>query len=616
VTAPRQSSAPDPAAAARALVGELGQVASIAGRADLRERLERELARWGAAGTTIVVAGETGSGKSTLVNAMLGQPELLPVAGEGASTAVPVVVRHGPQLGVRIHALGGAPTDASLDAARDWISQAGNPGNRRGVQAVEIALPHSLLARGLVLVDTPGIPTGSASDGDSTLATLSWADALLFVTSARAPMSAHEVGFLRQAMERVETVIIVLSKTDAYPGWRDVQEQDRTTLESLALSSAPVPISSRLRHLAERTRRDGDAAFAQELVADSGFPELAAALEERVIGHAAGLRLTNLLRLCETLVDRLELADRATLAAGEDDPAALAALQDANARLADVGKATTAASSRVYDAFELARLDLTQQLTNRLGELQRTGEARAATVGSDADLQVLADELSAGLADVARQLAGAFASRVAYVLSDLERTYDAALAGPAETQVATTEVRLAEPVSPALRGAYGTVRSHYYPFLMGSGIVGTLGATVTALAGVTIAWPIAIASLAIGGISVVLSRRVADRDALRQRARETVRTVVGDARSELQGWLTRVVLETRRALQDGIRQALEEQGEELRRAAEAEQRTLKSDRAARKRQRDAASARLEQLRSIRARCEALRLAVTRAPRPG
>ena len=105
MTSVRAGAAPragaDVITAVQAFSTDLARVARGNGRPDLEERLRAEAARWSARGTTVVVAGETGRGKSSFVNAMLGYPDLLPV-DEDSSTSVHIVVRYSPAITVRM----------------------------------------------------------------------------------------------------------------------------------------------------------------------------------------------------------------------------------------------------------------------------------------------------------------------------------------------------------------------------------------------------------------------------------------------------------------------------------------------------------------------------------
>ena len=44
-----------------------------------------------------------------------------------------------------------------MNTLADYITEDGNPGNRKQVGSVEIAYPSSFLGGGVVLIDTPGI---------------------------------------------------------------------------------------------------------------------------------------------------------------------------------------------------------------------------------------------------------------------------------------------------------------------------------------------------------------------------------------------------------------------------------------------------------------------------
>ena len=85
------------------------------------------------------------------------------------------------------------------DELRRWVTERGNPDNRLNVEQVEVRLPHPLLERGIVLIDTPGIGGLNAAHAAATLAFLPVADALVFVTDASAELTAPELEFLASA---------------------------------------------------------------------------------------------------------------------------------------------------------------------------------------------------------------------------------------------------------------------------------------------------------------------------------------------------------------------------------------------------------------------------------
>lgn len=113
----------------------------------------------------LVVLGEFSRGKSSLVNALLGI-ELLPTSME-ATTAINTFVRALPEglsdRFIRIHFQDGRPAQEiswSDDTALEkWGTEldTANADARKTLDYIEVFMDHPLLAKGMVLVDTPGL---------------------------------------------------------------------------------------------------------------------------------------------------------------------------------------------------------------------------------------------------------------------------------------------------------------------------------------------------------------------------------------------------------------------------------------------------------------------------
>ena len=96
-----------------------------------------------ARGTTALVAGEAKRGKSTLVNAFLGQP-VLPV-GVTPLTAVAITVRYGDSPLAEVRFANGHEERHPYAALDDLVTEVGNPANRRGI-AVTVYVDAPILA--------------------------------------------------------------------------------------------------------------------------------------------------------------------------------------------------------------------------------------------------------------------------------------------------------------------------------------------------------------------------------------------------------------------------------------------------------------------------------------
>src|SRR5699024_1168292 len=147
----------------------------------------------------------------------------------------------------------GGLADITLPADRlaDWATMAGaaDP-DLPPPRWIEITLPAPVL-RSVDLIDTPGVGGLVAAHGELAAEAAAEAAMLLFVVDASAPLSAPELAFLSAAAQRVDTVHFVITKTDAYRGWRQIVDADRALLARHAarFADAPFhPVSARLAH--------------------------------------------------------------------------------------------------------------------------------------------------------------------------------------------------------------------------------------------------------------------------------------------------------------------------------------------------------------------------------
>jgi hypothetical protein len=146
------------------------------------------------------------------------------------------------------------------------------------VRSLDVTLPRRLLRDGLVLVDTPGVGGGlNAAHAATTLRALAAADVVLFVSDAGQEYGGPELDFLRQAASLCPTVICALTKIDFYPEWRRILELDGEHLRRAGLECPIVPLSAPLRQHGVRTAD-------RSLIAESGYPWLAALLRQAAAG--------------------------------------------------------------------------------------------------------------------------------------------------------------------------------------------------------------------------------------------------------------------------------------------------------------------------------------------
>ncbi|MDO3378529.1 dynamin family protein [Geoalkalibacter halelectricus] len=172
----------------------------------------------------LAVLGQFKRGKSTLLNALLGE-DLLPTDILPA-TSIPTYILAGEALRVRVYFLDEAPPQDFLPSAQlplsqvlaDYVSEQGNPHNRRGVSRVEIFHPAALLRQGVVLIDTPGIGSTLRHNTEITQQTLPRCDAAVFLVSPDPPLTETELEFLGRARALLPRIFYLFNKIDYLDG--------------------------------------------------------------------------------------------------------------------------------------------------------------------------------------------------------------------------------------------------------------------------------------------------------------------------------------------------------------------------------------------------------------
>jgi len=155
-----------------------------AGNQGLRDKLRSLQTKLTSGQLHLAVLGQMKRGKSSFINAILGG-EILP-AGVLPVTAVITEIRYGPAPDATIiYSTGGMRERVDLSTLADYITEAGNPGNKKQVASVEIAYPSTFLENGIVLIDTPGIGSAHIHNTQTTEKYLEQVDAGVVVFSMK-----------------------------------------------------------------------------------------------------------------------------------------------------------------------------------------------------------------------------------------------------------------------------------------------------------------------------------------------------------------------------------------------------------------------------------------------
>lgn len=357
------------------LAARAAQLAELATGRPEAGRAARLADRLAAGRFLVAVAGEFKRGKSTLINALVGE-DVLPT-GVLPLTAVATDLTHGAP-GAVVEFLDGRTEPIDPAGVADFVTEARNPDNERCVARVELRGRWPLLEPGVVLVDTPGIGSVHVHNTDAARAALLDADGAVLVLSADAPISGQERDLLRVLAERRAPTFYVLNKIDhLLPTERDEVRRFVETVLADELGDKPPLFALSARAALERR-----SAPPPDHAAISGFDEFVAALERFINEDLVETRVATARRELGRLGGGVRDAIRVERAALDLDAATLAAK-------VEEFRAAAAAQQRAFDDDRtlLARdaNRLAASISQRLAAF-----ARSAPAGHHAELAALA----------------------------------------------------------------------------------------------------------------------------------------------------------------------------------------------------------------------------------
>ncbi len=181
-----------------------------------------------------VVGGSTGSGKSTLVNSLVGQ-SLSPSGVLRPTTRAPILLHH--------------PDDEQWFATERILPKLTRQReNSRNISAITSATdlletlqlaPAKSLAPGLGLLDSPDIDSIEEANRDLAYQLLAAADLWVFVTTAARYADAIPWDLLKEAADRGACVAVVLDRVPA-KAVKDIQTHLGSMLRERGLDSSPL----------------------------------------------------------------------------------------------------------------------------------------------------------------------------------------------------------------------------------------------------------------------------------------------------------------------------------------------------------------------------------------
>lgn len=217
----------------------LAQIATELGAERLRSSIDAFRERMLEGRFFVACVGQFKRGKSTLINALVGQPVvptgLLPV------TAVPTIVQYGSAAGARVTFASGATEHIALDAVAGFVAASWDARHDRVVERVDVYVPSASLLNGLCLVDTPGLGSVFRADAAATRSFVPQIDVALVVIGADPPISGDELQLITDAARHAPHLIVVLNKADRFTA-AECQEAMRFAREAIERAlGRPIP---------------------------------------------------------------------------------------------------------------------------------------------------------------------------------------------------------------------------------------------------------------------------------------------------------------------------------------------------------------------------------------
>ena len=464
-----------PAAASRTPEESVTRAADIARRYGQDSAADRAVQMLNATfrAGTVVVVGEVKRGKSSLVNALIAQPDLLPVDVLTCTSApIRVAVSHDGPVVPQVTLVRGTEREMILatELAR-WVTVDGvgslqgntNAGLEEAQDppsSAEIAVRYPDMD-GITVVDTPGVGGLDKRAVTAALQEARHAGVLLMVCDASTPITAPEMDILRQAHDSVGGVIVAVTKTDKNTRrWRAIVEDNKRLISSHMGIDVPVVGVSSLRAL--DAARCIDPARRAELERRSGIAQLRSQLRAQLrqpaaMGQRAALQsiTTTLTGIAKTVRDDIRLLAESSTAVEqlEAEKTTLERLREESSEFEqrfqrDLAVARTRVTEGLDKALEKVRHEWTQQINADSLRVLRS-KPQVFTSQIETELAVVMEDTVGAMVEEISELASALFPDRQELIAEIMGTTVASLT-PAEVSGHEVEKKTKDIIDPSV----------------------------------------------------------------------------------------------------------------------------------------------------------------------
>ena len=194
------------------LLRELERVITAHGLIELRGALAMLLERLENHVFEIGMFGRVSSGKSSLLNHLLGS-EVLPV-GVTPVTAFPTRVSYGAEARAIIEFAEDKPQTVELSRLPEFATEQQNPGNAKHVMRIRVQVPARRLREGVTFVDTPGLGSLATAGAEETVAYLPRCDLGIVLVDAASTLTHQDLAIVQALYQSGAQAMVLVSKAD------------------------------------------------------------------------------------------------------------------------------------------------------------------------------------------------------------------------------------------------------------------------------------------------------------------------------------------------------------------------------------------------------------------
>ena len=373
------------------LLQELDRVITEHGLVEFRPAMKTIVDRLSSDRFEIAIFGQVSSGKSSLLNHVIGSA-ILPV-GVNPITAVPTRILYGKDARLVVSFADQQVRTFTVEHIAEFATEQKNPANQKGVTRLTLEYPSPQLRDGIVFVDTPGLGSLATTGAEETRAYLPRCDLAVVLINAASPLGEADVQLIGTINAAAIPARVLLNKVDLLRPEEEREVADYISRQLRVQLGIDVPVHP-------TSVVDG---YAHLL--DSWFQDEIAPLYE----NHRRLRQESIQRKIGLLREGVEQSLRAAIQRGENraTPAGADAVRNTEKELrSSVGLFTEVETRclRMADEIRDLRPVAIDWAVSRLGEYWGRGE-----LGDEAQVVKRAVE----------EVAGEFGTRIVNALRDL-----------------------------------------------------------------------------------------------------------------------------------------------------------------------------------------------------